>query len=228
MSGTAVVLASGGLDSTTCMAVAAAAGQSIVALSFDYGQRHRVELEAAARVAEFYGARHLVSRFDLLAKLGHSALTAEIAVPKDREEGAMAAEIPVTYVPARNLVFLAHATAVAEVFGAEHLYIGVNAVDYSGYPDCRPAFVEAFAAAARLATKAGSEGRPLAVQMPLVELSKAEIVALGLRLGAPFELTHSCYDPGAAGVSCGRCDSCRLRLRGFLAAGSVDPIRYAG
>lgn len=228
MPATAVVLASGGLDSTTCMALAADAGHAIVALSFDYGQRHRVELDAAARVAAHYGATHLTSRIDLLARLGASALTADIAVPKDRDEGAMAAEIPVTYVPGRNLVFLAHATAVAEVYGAEHVYIGVNAIDYSGYPDCRPEFIEAFARAARLATKAGAEGRPLAIQMPLVELSKADIVALGQRLGAPFHLTHSCYDPTPAGLACGRCDSCRLRLRGFAAAGAVDPIAYAG
>lgn len=225
---TAVVLASGGLDSTTCMAVAAAAGHRIVALSFDYGQRHAIELAAARRVAEHYGAvRHIVSRIDLLAALGGSALTADIDVPKDRDESRMAADIPVTYVPARNLIFLAHATAVAEAFEAGHIYIGVNAVDYSGYPDCRPEFIDAFVQTARLATKAGVEGADLKVHMPLVELSKAGIIELGARLEAPYALTHSCYDPTPDGRSCGRCDSCRLRLAGFAAAGLTDPIAYA-
>lgn len=227
MSEIAVVLASGGLDSTTCMAVAAAAGRRIVALSFDYGQRHAIEIEAASRIAEHYGAeRHIVSRIPLLRELGGSALTADIDVPRDRDEGQMAEDIPVTYVPGRNLIFLGHATAVAEVVGAQHIYIGVNAVDYSGYPDCRPEFIDAFTRAARLATKAGVEGQSLEIHMPLVELSKAGIIALGQRLDAPYHLTHSCYDP-VDGIACGRCDSCRLRLKGFAEAGSSDPVAYA-
>lgn len=227
MTSTAVVLVSGGLDSTTCMAVARDAGHRLVALSFDYGQRHRVELEAAARVAAHYDAEHLVSRIDLLARLGASALTADLDVPKGRDADEMAADIPITYVPGRNLVFLAHATAVAEVYDAEHLYVGVNALDRAGYPDCRPAFIEAFAATARLATKAGVHGRPLTVHTPLVELDKAGIIALGLALEAPYALTHSCYDPVGA-AACGRCDACRLRTAGFAEIGAVDPITYAG
>ncbi len=227
MTSTAVVLTSGGLDSTTCMAVAHDAGHRLVALSFDYGQRHRVELDAAARVAAHYGAEHLVSRIDLLARLGASALTADLDVPKDRDAAAMAADIPVTYVPGRNLVFLAHATAVAEVYGAEHLYVGVNALDRAGYPDCRPAFIDAFAETARLATKAGVEGRRLTVHTPLVDLDKAGIIALGATLDTPFALTHSCYDP-VGSQACGRCDACSLRRAGFAEVGAVDPIAYAG
>lgn len=227
MSEIAVVLASGGLDSTTCMAVAADRGQRIVALSFDYGQRHAIEIEAAGRVARHYGAeRHIVSAVRLLRDLGGSALTDEIDVPRDRDEGEMAGDIPVTYVPARNLIFLSHATAVAEAVGAAHIYIGVNAVDYSGYPDCRPEFIEAFTRTARLATKAGVEGSPLTIHMPLVELSKADIIRLGLRLKAPYALTHSCYDPAPDDAACGRCDSCILRLKGFADAGATDPVRY--
>ncbi len=229
MPDTAVVLASGGLDSTTCMAVAADAGLRIVALSFDYGQRHAIEIEAAARVAKHFGAaRHIVSAVGLLRELGGSALTADIDVPRDRDEAAMADDIPVTYVPGRNLIFLSHATAVAEVVGARAVYIGVNAVDYSGYPDCRPEFIDAFTRAARLATKVGIEGADLEIRMPLVELSKADIIRLGQRLGAPYHLTHSCYDPAPDDAACGRCDSCRLRLKGFAEAGLDDPIRYAG
>lgn len=226
---TAVVLASGGLDSTTCMAIAADAGLRIVALSFDYGQRHAIEIEAAARVAKHYGAvRHIVSTVRLLRELGGSALTADIDVPRDRDESAMGGDIPITYVPGRNLIFLSHATAVAEVVGAPHVYIGVNAVDYSGYPDCRPEFIEAFTRTARLATKVGVEGRPLEIHTPLVELSKADIIRLGQRLGAPYHLTHSCYDPAPDDAACGRCDSCLLRLKGFADAGLADPVRYAG
>lgn len=233
---TAVVLCSGGLDSTTCMAIAADRGHRIVALSFDYGQRHRAELEAArAVVAHFAVDRHYVMRLDLFKAIGGSALTDEgIAVPKHDDADGVSPDIPVTYVPARNLVFLSYAVGVAEVEKAEHIYIGVNAIDYSGYPDCRPEFIEAFQGAARLATRAGVEShsprRGLTVHTPLISLTKGGIIGLGHSLGAPFDLTHSCYDPqdGPEGaVSCGHCDSCLLRLKGFEEAGLTDPIRYA-
>lgn len=220
---TAVVLTSGGLDSTTCLAIAAAAGHDIVAVSFDYGQRHAAEVTAARRVAEHYGVRkHHVFRVDLFRALGGSALTDDLAVPKD----GVGDEIPVTYVPARNLVFLSYAVAVAEAHSARSIYIGVNALDYSGYPDCRPDFIEAFQRAAGLATKAGVEGAPVRIRAPLLRLTKAEIVRQALALGAPLHLTHSCYDPAPDGAACGACDSCRLRLRGFAEAGAADPVRY--
>lgn len=222
----AVCLLSGGLDSATALACARRDGFQIHALTFDYGQRHRVELEAAARVARHLGAaEHRVFRIDLRA-FGGSALTGDIEVPKDRS--IHAAEIPVTYVPARNTVFLAVALAWAEVLGSEDIYLGVNAVDYSGYPDCRPEFIRAFEQMANLATKAGVEGRQrLRIHTPLIELSKAEIIRLGLGLGVDYSLTHSCYDP-VDGLACGHCDSCLLRKAGFAAAGVADPLRYAG
>lgn len=222
----AVCLLSGGLDSATALACARRDGFQIHALTFDYGQRHRVELEAAARVARHLGAaEHRVFRIDLRA-FGGSALTGDIEVPKDRRIGK--AEIPVTYVPARNTVFLAVALAWAEVLGSEDIYIGVNAVDYSGYPDCRPEFIRAFEQMANLATKAGVEGRQrLRVHTPLIELSKAAIIRLGLSLGVDYSLTHSCYDP-VDGLACGHCDSCLLRKAGFAEAGEQDPLRYAG
>ena len=221
----AVVLLSGGLDSTTCLAWALAEGYRPTALSLDYGQKHQTELERAAQIAAKLGVPHRVLRCDLAA-LGGSALTADaIAVPKGRDEAAMGADIPVTYVPARNTVLLALALACAEAGGARALVIGANAVDYSGYPDCRPAFLEAFEALANLATKAGVEGDRFEVLAPLLELSKAEIVRLGVSLGAPLALTLTCYDP-TDGVSCGECDACQLRLKGFAAAGVDDPIPY--
>ena len=223
----AVVLLSGGLDSATCLAWARAQGFECHTLTVDYGQRHRVELEAARRVAGALGvASHRVIAVDLRA-IGASALTADLEVPRDRSEAAMAAGIPVTYVPARNTVLLALALGLAEALGARDLVAGMNAVDYSGYPDCRPEFVRAFESLARLATRAGVEGGAFAVHTPLMSLDKAGIVRLGASLGVDFALTHSCYDPAPDGAACGRCDACRLRLKGFRAAGLADPARYA-
>ena len=222
----AVVLLSGGLDSTTCLAVARSEGLEAHALSVDYGQRHQAELRQARKVAAALGAAdHRVVKVDL-SVFGGSALTdAAIAVPKGRSARAMSGEIPVTYVPARNTVMLALALAHAEVSGAEQIFVGVNAIDYSGYPDCRPEFLRAFEKVARLATKAGVGGRPLEIRAPLLRLSKAAIVRLGARLGAPYHLTLSCYDP-VRGLACGRCDACTLRRNGFLEAGVTDPTRY--
>ncbi|MFH5804394.1 7-cyano-7-deazaguanine synthase QueC [Alienimonas sp. DA493] len=222
----AVVLLSGGLDSATALACCVRDGFAPHALSFDYGQRHRQELEAARRVADAGGAvRHETVALNL-SQFGGSALTSDLEVPKDREEAAMAAEIPVTYVPARNTVFLSVALGWAEVLGARDIYVGVNAVDYSGYPDCRPEFLQAFETLANLATKAGVEGDRFSVHAPLIDLTKAEIIRLGLSLNVDYGLTHSCYDP-VDGQACGRCDSCRLRLAGFKAAGATDPAPYA-
>ena len=221
----AVVLLSGGLDSATVAALARAAGFSVCALSFDYGQRHRYELTAAKDVAAHLAvAEHRVVRLDLRA-IGGSALTDDAwAVPKDSlgKEG-----IPVTYVPARNTIFLAMALGYAETVGASDLYFGANALDYSGYPDCRPAFVEAFERLANVATKAADEGRPFKVHAPLIRMTKAEIIRAGVALGVDYALTHSCYDPSPDGTSCGHCDSCLLRKRGFAEAGVPDPTRYA-
>ena len=215
----AVCLLSGGLDSATTLAIAREQGFAVHALSIRYGQRHAVELQAAQRVAQALGAQaHLVSELDLRA-FGGSALTADIDVPKDRDEQAMAAGIPVTYVPARNTVFLSLALAWAETLGALDLFIGVNAVDYSGYPDCRPEFIRAFETMAGLATKAGVEGAPLRVHTPLIDLSKADIIRRGTALGVDYGLTVSCYDPDAEGRPCGHCDSCQLRARGFARPG---------
>ncbi|MBI5086129.1 MAG: 7-cyano-7-deazaguanine synthase QueC [Acidobacteria bacterium] len=224
----AVCLLSGGLDSATSLACARRDGFQTYALSFDYGQRHRVELEAAARVATHLGAaEHKTIAIDLRA-FGGSALTGDIDVPKGRATETMAGTIPVTYVPARNTVFLSIALAWAEVLGATDIFLGVNAVDYSGYPDCRPAYIEAFEQMANLATKAGVEGAMrLRIHTPLIHLSKAEIIQLGLSLGVDYSLTHSCYDP-AGGRACGQCDSCQLRRAGFAEAGLVDPLEYAG
>src|SRR5262249_1735926 len=228
VSRTAVVLLSGGLDSTTCLAMARAEGFETLCLSVDYGQRHAVELQRAQRVARQLGAReHRVVRVDLRA-VGGSALTADIPVPKGRAAESLAgAGIPVTYVPARNTLFLALALGVAEVAGATDLYIGVNAVDYSGYPDCRPEFIRAFEALASLATRAGVEGARFRVHAPLSGLRKAEIIQTGARLGVDYALTHSCYDPDALGRACGRWDSCLIRRDGFRAAGLPDPTSYA-
>jgi 7-cyano-7-deazaguanine synthase len=221
----AVVLLSGGLDSATALAVARDEGFECYALSFDYGQRHDRELESARRVADALGARqHLVLRLDLRA-IGGSALTADIAVPKSRSESEMSAGIPVTYVPARNTIFLSHALAWAEVLESSDIFIGVNALDYSGYPDCRPEYTEAFERMANLATRAGVEGRMrLRIHTPLIDLSKAQIVRRGTELGVDFGLTWSCYEPQPDGRACGRCDSCLLRRKGFGEAGLRDPV----
>jgi 7-cyano-7-deazaguanine synthase len=219
----AVVLLSGGLDSATTMAIAADAGYACHAMSFEYGQRHDVELDAARRVAAAHGAvEHRVVSIDLRA-FGGSALTDDIDVPKDRGPSQMSDDIPITYVPARNTIFLSFALGWAEVLDARDIFIGVNAVDYSGYPDCRPAFVTAFEAMANLATKMTVEGGRLTVHAPLIHLSKADIIRRGVTLGVDYGLTLSCYDPGAAGRPCGRCDSCRLRADGFREAGIDDP-----
>ena len=222
----AVVLLSGGLDSATTLAIARAQGYTCHALSFRYGQRHALELSSAAAVARHLGAAdHRIVEIDLRA-FGGSALTADLPVPKDRDESARAEGIPVTYVPARNTIFLAYALASAEVLGAADIFLGVNAVDYSGYPDCRPEFVAAFERMANLATRAGVEGRHLKIHAPLMTMTKAEIIARGLELGVEFGMTLSCYDPASDGASCGRCDACLLRLEGFRQLGRTDPARY--
>jgi len=222
----AVVLYSGGLDSTTCLAIARAEGFAPSAMSFAYGQRHAVELSKAKEYAPQVGVEeHLVVEFDL-RRIGGSALTSEQAVPKGGvEEGV----IPVTYVPARNTIFLSFALGWAEVLGAFDIFIGVNALDYSGYPDCRPEYIAAFEAMANLATRAAVEGQGrYRIHTPLLYLTKAEIIRRGLALGVDYALTHSCYDPTPAGLACGECDSCRLRLKGFAEAGVPDPVSYVG
>jgi 7-cyano-7-deazaguanine synthase len=224
----AVVLLSGGLDSATAFAFAKAEGFQVHALSIRYGQRHAVELEAARRVARHLGAvKHLIVDVDLTA-IGGSALTDKIEVPKDRPFEQIEAGIPVTYVPARNTVLLSLALGYAEVLGAFDIFMGVNVLDYSGYPDCRPEYIEQFEKLANLATKAGVEGKgTFRIHTPLIRMSKAEIIREGVRLGVDYSLTHSCYEPGKAGKACGRCDSCRLRLKGFAEAGIPDPAAYA-
>jgi 7-cyano-7-deazaguanine synthase len=221
----AVVLLSGGLDSATVLAIARAQGYETCALSFSYGQRHAWELEAAKRVAASLGvAQHRIASIDLRA-FGGSALTADIDVPKGRATDEMSHGIPITYVPARNTIFLSFALAWAEVLGASDIFIGVNALDYSGYPDCRPEFIEAFEKMANLATKAGVEGRQnLKIHTPLIAMTKAEIIAKGLELGVDYSLTSSCYDPGPSGEPCGACDSCLLREKGFRENGIADPL----
>jgi 7-cyano-7-deazaguanine synthase len=222
----AVVLVSGGLDSATVLAICARDGFEPYALSFDYGQRHKIELVSAERVVRSVGAvDHRIAQIDLRV-FGGSSLTDNIAVPKNRElrqEG----EIPITYVPARNTIFLSYALAWCEVLNAADIFIGANAIDYSGYPDCRPEFIAAFENLAGLATKAGVEGTRLQIHAPLIAMSKADIIRKGAELGVDFSLTHSCYDPTAEALACGQCDSCRLRLAGFREAGMTDPIRYA-
>ena len=223
----AVVLSSGGLDSTTVMAIAKHAGFELYSLSFDYGQRHSFELEAARKVAETFGVnKHMVINIDL-KKIGGSALTDNIEVPKGSTEESMAAEIPVTYVPARNTIFLSYALAWAEVLQSSNIFIGVNAIDYSGYPDCRPEYIEAFQRMANLATKAGVQGiTQIKIQTPLINMTKAQIIQKGIELGIDYALTHSCYDPTPQGLACSRCDSCILRKKGFKDAGIPDPTRY--
>lgn len=223
----AIVLLSGGLDSATVAAVARRDGFETHALSFRYGQRHAVEIASAARVADALQlASHHVVDIDLRA-FGGSALTADLDVPKGRSEREISDGIPITYVPARNTIFLAYALGFAEVHGAADIYVGVNALDYSGYPDCRPEFISAFESLANLATRVGVEGTRISIRAPLQHLTKAEIIRLGVSLGVDYALTSSCYDPAPTGVACGQCDSCQLRLRGFEQNAISDPIRYA-
>ena len=223
----AVVLLSGGLDSATTLAIARAQDYETYALSFDYGQRHRRELEAAEKIAKSLGAKeHRVVKIDNQI-FGRSALTDDADVPKSRSEKEIGAGIPVTYVPARNTIFLAHALAWAETIPAGHIFIGANAIDYSGYPDCRPEFIAMFETLANIGTKAGVEGARIQIHAPLIKLSKADIVRKAVELDVDLSLTHSCYDPTPDGRSCGKCDSCQLRLKGFRDAGLKDPIKYA-
>lgn len=222
----AVVLLSGGLDSTTTLAMANDQGFISYALSFSYGQRHSIELEAAQRVADSLGVeRHVIADIDLRT-FGGSALTADVDVPKHENAAEVSADIPSTYVPARNTIFLSFALAYAETVGAKDIFIGVNALDYSGYPDCRPEYIEAYEKMANLATRAGVEGSLLKIHTPLIALTKAQIVEKGLALGVDYSITSSCYDPDQAGRPCGHCDSCLLRLRGFAEAGLADPLLY--
>jgi len=225
----AVVLLSGGLDSTTTLAVAKSQGFDVYALSFRYGQRHKVELEAAERNAHYFQvAKHLIIEIDLRL-FGDSALTDNIEVPKSRTAEEIDKAIPVTYVPARNTIFLSFALAWAEILGSEDIFLGANALDYSGYPDCRPEYIAAFERMANLATKAGVEGRQkLKIHTPLIQMTKAQIIKKGLELGVDYSLTHSCYDPHETGEACGQCDSCLLRLKGFREAGVSDPAKYRG
>jgi 7-cyano-7-deazaguanine synthase len=226
MTRAAVVLLSGGLDSATVLAIARSEGFGIIALSFRYGQRHDIEITAAQAIARTAGVlRHVVADIDLRV-FGSSALTSDIAVPKGRTADEITHGIPVTYVPARNTIFLSYALALAEVSMADNIYIGVNALDYSGYPDCRPEFIEAFEQMANLATKAGVEGRHLTIHTPLMHQTKGEIIARGTKLGVDYSATISCYDPDSSGAACGECDACLLRLKGFDEAGMRDPVRY--
>jgi 7-cyano-7-deazaguanine synthase len=224
----AVVLLSGGLDSSTALAVARSEDYALYAMSFRYGQRHSLELESAGLIATAMSVeKHLIVEFDLRA-IGGSALTGQLDVPKQRAVDEIASGIPVTYVPARNTIFLSFALAWAEVLGAGDIFIGVNALDYSGYPDCRPEYIEAFERMANLATKAGVEGyMRFKIHTPLIAMTKSEIIKTGLQLGVDYSLTHSCYDPDAEGLACGLCDSCLLRLKGFVEAGALDPLSYA-
>jgi 7-cyano-7-deazaguanine synthase len=223
---TAVVLLSGGLDSSTTLAIAREQFFSLYALSFRYGQRHEVELRSASRVAKAMGVKeHRIIDIDLRT-LGGSALTSDIEVPKGRDPAEMSQGIPITYVPARNTIFLSYALAWAEVLRSSDIFIGVNAIDYSGYPDCRPEFIQAFQTLANLATKAGVEGTKTTIHAPLVHLTKAEIIKRGIALGVDYSLTSSCYDPSGLGEACGRCDSCQLRRYGFEEAGIADPTQY--
>jgi 7-cyano-7-deazaguanine synthase len=223
----AVVLLSGGLDSATTLAIARSQGYEAYVLSFDYGQRHQRELEAARKVAKSLGAKeHRIVKIDNQIFAG-SALTDDVDVPKSRSEEEIGTGIPPTYVPARNTIFLAHALAWAETIPAGHIFIGANAIDYSGYPDCRPEFIALFETLANVATKSGAEGARIQIHAPLLQLSKADIVRKAVELNVDLSLTHSCYDPTPDGRACGKCDSCQLRLKGFRKAGVTDPIKYA-
>jgi 7-cyano-7-deazaguanine synthase len=226
----AVLLLSGGLDSTTLLAHALGGGYRVTALTFRYGQRHGHEVAAAVRIAMHYGVRHRILDIDLRA-LGGSALTADIEVPKDRSVDALSSGVPVTYVPARNTIFLSYALALAEVLGARDIFIGVNALDYSGYPDCRPEFISAFERMANLATRAGVEGgrggaSPIRIRAPLIGMTKRDIIILGRSLGVDYAMTTSCYDPDPTGLACGHCDACQLRQKGFAEAATADPVPY--
>jgi 7-cyano-7-deazaguanine synthase len=223
----AVVLLSGGIDSATTLAIAVSQSYEIFALSFDYGQRHRFEVDAARRIANSFGTKeHRIVKIDN-SIFGGSALTDNVGVPKQRSEEQIGAGIPITYVPARNTIFLAHALAWAEVKGAAHIFLGVNAIDYSGYPDCRPEFIAVFETLANLGTRAGVEGRRFQIHAPLIKLSKADIIRKALELNVDLALTLSCYDPAPDGLACGECDSCQLRLKGFRQVGVRDPVQYA-
>lgn len=222
----AVVLLSGGLDSTTVLAIAQSLGFSCACLSFRYGQRQHIEIERALKISKKMGVkRHLILNLDLRT-IGGSALTSDTEVPKGRDFSQMEKEIPVTYVPGRNIIFLSHALAWAEVIGAADIFLGINAIDYSGYPDCRPEFLSAFETMANLGTKAGCENKPFVLHAPLMKLSKKEIILKGVSLGVDYAMTHSCYDPQGE-IACGRCDACLLRLQGFSEAGLTDPLLYA-
>jgi 7-cyano-7-deazaguanine synthase len=223
----AVLLLSGGLDSTTLLALASAEGYAIHALTFRYGQRHAHEVDAARRIAERYTVRqHVIADIDL-RMFGGSALTSDVPVPKDRLPGEVGAGVPITYVPARNTIFLSFALAWAEVLEAADIFIGVNALDYSGYPDCRPEFIAAYERMANLATRGGVEGtNTIHIRTPLIDLTKADIIRRGLELGVDYSLTQSCYDPDSSGAACGHCDACQLRLKGFAEAGAIDPAKY--
>ena len=223
----AIVLLSGGLDSTTVLAAAINKGFNIIALSFNYGQRHNYEIECAKEIATFYNiTKHQITNIDLGA-IGGSALTDDIEVPKNRDSGEMNSEIPITYVPARNTIFLSYALALAEVENSFHIFIGVNALDYSGYPDCRSEYIESFQKMGRLATKSGvEEAEQLQIHTPLIDLKKSEIIKLGIELGVDYSKTHSCYDPLGKDEPCGKCDACLLRIKGFLDAGTSDPLNY--
>lgn len=221
----AIVLLSGGLDSTTTLAIARSEGYEVVTLSFRYGQRHQLELQRAAHIAATYGVKHVVCDVDLRS-VGGSALTADLDVPKHRTPAAISDGIPITYVPARNTIFLSFALAWCEVLGSSDIFIGVNAIDYSGYPDCRPEFVRAFEEVARLGTKAGVEGTRFRIHTPLITMTKAEIIATGLRLGVDYGHTSTCYEPTSDGAACGGCDACLLRLKGFADLGLHDPVAY--
>lgn len=222
----AVILLSGGIDSTTTLAIAKSAGFDCYALSFQYGQRHLYELKAANAIAAFFKVKKHLTLDIELSSIGGSALTDDIPVPKDRSNDEISHGIPVTYVPARNTIFLSFALGWAEVLQTSHIFIGVNALDYSGYPDCRPEYIEAYEKMANLATKAGVEGEKMTIHTPLIDMTKAQIIQTGTDLGVDYSLTHSCYDPDAEGLACGQCDSCLLRKKGFAEAGVDDPTRY--
>ena len=223
----AVVLLSGGLDSSTVLAIAKSRCFDLYALTINYGQRHKVELEAAKKIAEFFNViEHKVIHLDL-SIFGGSALTSDIPVPKIKDCEKSSDSIPVTYVPARNTIMLSLALAYSEVIDAAHIFIGANAIDYSGYPDCRPEFINSFQAMAQLATKAGVDGNPVHIEAPLISMTKAEIIRTGMRLGVDYRITHSCYDPDSEGLACGSCDSCQIRKRGFISAGIDDPTKYS-
>ena len=224
----AVILLSGGLDSTTAMAIAQKEGFTLYGLTFRYGQRHQFEIAASQKIAQIYNlADHIITEIDLRA-FGGSALTDDIDVPKDRSVNTMKESIPITYVPARNTIFLSFALAWAEVLKSSHIFLGINAMDYRGYPDCRPEYIQSFETMANMATKAGTEGnQSITIHTPLISMTKGDIIKKGLALGVDYSLTHSCYDPDDEGTACGRCDSCRLRQKGFREAGTTDPINYS-